>query len=1070
MPTDEPPNAFFGMFASAMLERSLPAIRAWLTSRLGPRTKLDQVELDGSKVRVRDALIPLGARIALDVSEATFVVKPEGITSGQAPVRLERMDGRLTARDPDDAVVFEAPMKLVNRAGSAGGWVDADFEIFEASWRVERGVGEQAPLAGTARLVVNSDGWALDDGIVRTSDATVRIDAAGRTRDGEGLHRAKLVVDRARGGHFIDAIAAFTGQHPDALAEYVPWHARLDGTVELDRAGTLRADLVARTELSDAKLSLERREDGHIESAELTGDVAVGELPVRGMFAPSSRTVAIEARASGSRDDPRVELAADCARLEASWLNAPAKGTLRATRAPSRGWHVESTLGDSARLELSYRNATRGEASLSLWPGGIRILGAPLEGEMVQITGTLSAGGWAVCGDTDALVMRPADDPSTALRLRRVKLRGGREGAATDLSISARSGPGTVRWRYLSERSTHRLRADRIDEDAIVAIATMAARRAWRDARVPDGTQLWLDVEIGGGLTRGKAHVEGPRSRISFDPIRFDRDEGGFDGTRLTGTVETSDLIDSGLVRSRFGMVRDQRVEVEAEVSGVEPVLEARLRAKKLVHGFGQDTLRLTFRDARAQIVAGAGRFEVRGLRAETLGGRVELDARLARLTDGVEVTVERAAIIGLTDLAALGWSGPAAQLDASIRGTPDAMRGEIALRSERSTLTADLRLTDRRWDETTFTGAIDLRDVVERARGTVRLEGSLRGRFERPVLASKVLADELALSWMEGGEPVAITGLDAELNADRDGARVRLIEANVGGGELSGSAAIGFGAFVGYAARVELSGAELGGLGLEGWIEGRGFAEIAAFGFGAPSLAAKVRVEQPKYTGLDHARATFSRYGLLPLSQIGTAPLTAELRVEGARIDALHVGGARVDALHIGGARVDALHIGGARVDARRIRAAVSGAKLEGEIHRRAIAGWSGELRVVLERSWLETSHLLEIPARIVGDVTLPLAISGKRAPQIRPDTMAMIDTLFRSSGLRGVIDGLLKSRDKGTVDPEAKALGGAMSVEALLDEVAAGGARGTRAIGALLERGLSPEELVNRARARAT
>ena len=255
---------------------------------------------------------------------------------------------------------------------------------------------------------------------------------------------------------------------------------------------------------------------------------------------------------------------------------------------------------------------------------------------------------------------------------------------------------------------------ERVDRDAIVALLTILTRRRWRDAPIPEGTQLWLDVEVAHGLTRGKAHLEGTHSRATFDPIRFDRQEGGFDGTRMTAIVGSEDL-DALVPAGELRLMREQRVEVDAEVSGVNPSVDAVLRSEELGFAIGVGRAPLVLGRPSARVTFASGMWVIEELRAAVLGGALTVSVR----SDAEGWEIRRARLNRATDLRPLGFERSGVSLDVEVRGTRDELSGKGTLTTAKSELELDLNAGRGKWDGT-------------RVRGRVALEESARGRRAR--------------------------------------------------------------------------------------------------------------------------------------------------------------------------------------------------------------------------------------------------------------------------------------------------------------------------------------------------
>ncbi|HJL17715.1 MAG TPA: hypothetical protein RMH99_18770 [Sandaracinaceae bacterium LLY-WYZ-13_1] len=326
-------GGLLGTFANAVLGRTLPRVREWLRSRLGPGASLGALELDGARVHLLEARVPIGA-LELRVRRATLVTAPEDVVAGRAPVRLERLEGELRGGGGD----FTAPVVLSGRPGATAAWIDADVEVKGARWRPAHGVGDAAPMDGTARLRITVDGWALEDAALESGASRIRLSARGSLRDRtRGLTEARLEASEARIGHFLDALTAWTGRPPPP-AMPIPWDARLDGRVALTRAGRIDASLTLGTSQSRLALELDAGRDGSVRSGSLCGEIGWDDL--RGAVAGAvamDRTTAGAGGAGGARDDAKE--------------HAPRRGTASGTGADGPGESTEPRTADPTRAD-----------------------------------------------------------------------------------------------------------------------------------------------------------------------------------------------------------------------------------------------------------------------------------------------------------------------------------------------------------------------------------------------------------------------------------------------------------------------------------------------------------------------------------------------------------------------------------------------------------------------------------------------------------------------------------------------------------------------------------------------
>jgi hypothetical protein len=306
-------SRFLNGLANALLERTLPTIRAWLTARLGPSVAVAQMTVEGSTMRLEGALLPLGPGMELEVKRAVFALQPE-LVRGGVPVRLRELEGELRSIAPKGTEPFRAPVTFApSENASRDAWVDGQLTTRNATWPVRTGQGTQAPLDGVVALLVTSESWSMARGDITCAAARVRLDARGRVDDpSQGLIEARLVASEARAGHFVDALAALSGALPPALSS-LPWDAIVDCDLAYLQGGASRIDLRARTQAGSALTvegtisggeTVEARARGTIEASEAVIPHAVRE----GLVAFGVKQLAVEAMVSGTTKEPVLEV------------------------------------------------------------------------------------------------------------------------------------------------------------------------------------------------------------------------------------------------------------------------------------------------------------------------------------------------------------------------------------------------------------------------------------------------------------------------------------------------------------------------------------------------------------------------------------------------------------------------------------------------------------------------------------------------------------------------------------------------------------------------------------------
>jgi hypothetical protein len=361
--------------ANAIVERALPRVRTWLKERLGPRADVGAAELDGTFIHLDDVRIPLGGEVLLVVRRATVTMSPAGIVQRGAPeIRLYAMEGEVRLGLGDAASEssggFRAPVRFVTEARADGAegeaadrWVDGRLLVEGARWPVRTGHGDQAPLVGEAHVIVDANGWELSAGAFTAGAARIGLAARGDLGDdgGHAMTHARIDLEGARAGHFVDAMRALLGARAhghgqehggggtrthaaaDALLG-VPWDARLTGHVAY-RTGTADAALTAETTRSRLTLTaaMEGAGAGHAGPtghAALAGRLALAEVGVS-TFAASD--LVLDAIDLTARADAGAPIAiAVTATLDGAPVTLEATGGLavapNAGEPRARGW------------------------------------------------------------------------------------------------------------------------------------------------------------------------------------------------------------------------------------------------------------------------------------------------------------------------------------------------------------------------------------------------------------------------------------------------------------------------------------------------------------------------------------------------------------------------------------------------------------------------------------------------------------------------------------------------------------------------------------------------------------
>ncbi|HEY8429042.1 MAG TPA: hypothetical protein VIL20_11735, partial [Sandaracinaceae bacterium] len=339
-------------FANAVLERTLPRIRQWLAVRLGPRAELASLELDGARVHLIGARIPLGPRATLHAARATFATRAEDLAFGLPPISLERLEGRLELPGDRsaDVVVEGAP------ARSADEWVAGTVTLREL--RIAGRVYD-----GTAEVRLTSARFGIERARLASAGSELRLDAEG-SFEGGGVRvaRARLEAGGIPLVVLTEAIAALSGARAPALP--ISSELAVRGRCELREDGSFRGDLRASDGGAKAELAIE----GRVERGALSGRV-------RGTIAPSlfanahasldGRPIDLEGALGGTLARPRAEVVAHGSALALR----SARGELRASRL-----RATASFDPDRGLELdAHARVDRGRAALSVRGGSTRL-------------------------------------------------------------------------------------------------------------------------------------------------------------------------------------------------------------------------------------------------------------------------------------------------------------------------------------------------------------------------------------------------------------------------------------------------------------------------------------------------------------------------------------------------------------------------------------------------------------------------------------------------------------------------------------------------------------------------
>jgi len=1065
-------------FANAVLERTLPSVRQWLASKAGPGASVRSMELDGSRIHLIDARLPIGPTAVLAIDEATFVAR----VSEATPLYLESLTGRLLVPDDDGEARFEAPLAVRGEPGPTGKeWVHGELTVVDARWRAAAGRDAQAPLSGTATVSLTSSEWSLADGAATAGEATVAIGGRGRIDDpGRGLEAAVLDAANARVGHFLDALFALAGRD-NPVSVPLPWTGRCDGRVDVDGA-RVGARFEVRTEGST--LAIEAVvQDGAVESARLDGALEWADLLPEAIAdrLDGSAPITCAGDVRGPFDALQGTLALGCLHVRAQPLRSPGelKATLTLEDGPAR-LHAALTLESGGALEV--RGAMDAEGALDgviggqLEPGVVDLGLGALSGDPILVEGT-------VAGTRSA--------PRIEVAARTPRLTWSREGASATVedaaaeagwgparaaSVRGRLGSGTFTIDPVRKEGTFA----RIDAASAVALARVAGVEWLRLGSepealalfaIPDDTELALEVSWGDGV-EGALRAKTPRSDLAIDPLRVDLDDLRWDGSVLHGRLAAADALTVGLFPGPFRPTPEGYATLELPMrgAGVDTYVDGRITTASLAWRFFDGAPPVTLSAAASGLRVDGEAVTLTGLEGRVFGGALDLDVRIAYPVgdEGMRTPTGRLVLEGARDgfgpwlraLAGLERVPTGLALDAELE-SDDAGRlgGPVVLSNPRSRLTLALSLGPfGALDGSVLGGELSLSDLYELlprggptlvGKGSLEIRAELEGDLSDPQAALSLSAEQprLMIAWGKGVR----VALDRALARGRLG-RDRLVWSELvidgygGRARSQGLAAWGAG-YRGVQAKVELDDVRLGAIPLPGG--GRVGAHLGGRLNGALTLERRrgealggrgqLWVEDPVYPALARAEGTLARYGLKPPPIHGIEPLLCDVR---------------------GGARAWML---------KGISGSVRGARVDGDV---ALDHGSllGALDIALEAAYLRTSAMLRVPATMVGDVKVPVRLRGPLTdPDVEADLLGTLDHLVSKSRVgRGihravdrVMDGVLGTEGRRhAVADDAERL----DDEALIRRIARGIGDEDRYLDVLIERGLDPADIADR------
>ncbi len=1072
----------FYAFANAVLARTLPTLREWLASKLGPSATVESMELDGTRVHLRNASLPIGSNATLEVDTATFVAR---VGEGP-PLWLERLEGRFTVPGEQDSLRFCAPLVLEGQEPPTGQeWVHGLVTVDGARWTASAGRDAQAPLSGTVLASVTSSTWSLTDGHAVAAGTKIELIGSGRIDDpGRGLERASLSTDGARVGHFLDALFALSGR-ANAITVPLPWTGRCEGRVDLD-GDAIEAAFEVRTPAS--RLSVDARiVSGQVERATIGGELGWIDLLPSWLASRVEPRVPVtcEASVSGPLDALLGEVRLDCPEVAVDLLREPAALSARVALCGSDGARAEATLafvGEAGAVELSARLDADGR------------LDGVLEGALEPSVVGGTFGGFAgdpvrVVGTVGGVRERPLVE-ARASSERLLWRRGASEVALEEvcltarfeerpaLEVRARLGSGTLRLDPLART----LSAARVDAPSFVAVVRGAGitwlrrggepRSAARFA-IPDDAEV--DLELGHDeVVRGELHLATSDSRVSLRPLIYDR--GRWDGSVLRGRLAARDALTCGLFPGPFVPLPEGAATLELPLfgAGADTFVDGRITTASLTWRLFEGAAPFTLSAAAAALRVDAEAVTLRGLEGSVFGGRVELDLRVAYPAAGerLRTPTGRVFVEGaregfgawLERLLGGARLPTGLGLDAELEtGESGALRGPVVFANARSRLTLALSVgPGGDLAGTVLGGEVSLLDVYELmprggptvvGKGDVEVHASIEGDRLAPEASIELKADKPRFLFADTGSGVRVALDRVEARGRLNRGRLVWSELVVDGygGKLTSQGLFGWGStgYKGVQAKLAIDDVLLGALPLPGggrvgsFVTGRLNGELVLRRPATGRLSGKgqVWIDKPVFAALERAQPALEKVGLRPPPITGIEPALANVR---------------------GGAAGWILE---------GIGAAVRGARIDGDVALRPGGALLGKLDVSLEAAYLRSSAMLRVPATMVGDVTLPVRLGGRfRDPVIEADLLGALDHMVQKSAIgRGlhravdtVMDGVLRGRPgrrhERAGDEEL------LNTDALISQLARGTGDEDRCLDILLDRGLSPDEIADR------
>lgn len=268
-----------GSLASAILDLGLPAIRSWLTSRVGPGADVGAVRSDGARVHLTDVVIPLGraGRITLDRAAVVIV---GGRKNKKRRIRLDAFAGKLAL---DDGSLRAEVRFAADEQPAPDTWACGRLVIDRVGWTPLTERDPRASLRGEAHLTITSESWSVDDCALEGPVASASLVGHGEL-DGAGEQEVELRVKDVD-AEMLAAIVTAMGLGDAPFHIPVRTHARGSGRVT-SRGGALTAEgaFELSSEASSVRVDPIRFEAGALDGTKIAATLTSDDARIIGLF------------------------------------------------------------------------------------------------------------------------------------------------------------------------------------------------------------------------------------------------------------------------------------------------------------------------------------------------------------------------------------------------------------------------------------------------------------------------------------------------------------------------------------------------------------------------------------------------------------------------------------------------------------------------------------------------------------------------------------------------------------------------------------------------------------------